>query len=286
MTSFIAWLGADSRGPTSLYFASDSRLSWGNIKPTWDTGIKLFASTVSAEIMGFTGYTLLPTTILNKACEIINQNLRGENDSMNCESRKMWLYRIIDKEIKNHPGKPNLKGTNFSILYGMRIGEGMADKSRFCLAYYYWDETKKTLDCSDIEIPQNSSILKIDGSGKTSVTTWKDRWQKSDQGNTSRTMFSAFCHSLENGADPNSGGEPQLLGIYRKGKSKVFGIFTKNGPSFRGNLYPEIDTSKIEWRDTLFQRVDPTGALIKNAQRHSIPKRIQEILLTNHPSNE
>ncbi|GEM_PF-3666029 len=29
MTSFVAWLGADFRSPTSVYFASDSRLSWG-----------------------------------------------------------------------------------------------------------------------------------------------------------------------------------------------------------------------------------------------------------------
>ena len=50
MTSFIAWLGVDSRGPTSMYFASDSRISWDKVPGVWDCGQKVFAANAGAEI--------------------------------------------------------------------------------------------------------------------------------------------------------------------------------------------------------------------------------------------
>jgi hypothetical protein len=42
MTTLISWVGVDNRGAASLYFASDSRISWPGAE-IWDHGRKLFA---------------------------------------------------------------------------------------------------------------------------------------------------------------------------------------------------------------------------------------------------
>lgn len=258
-----------------MYFASDSRISWDKVSPTWDTGVKLFAPFSSPEIMGFTGYTSLPLAILKKACDIIDRGLRLPEDSIDYEAKRNWLFRIIQSEIHKHPGHPHLKGTGFSIIYGMRFGAGMPDKSSFNLSYYKWDDLTKTLSFDDITIPSSSSILKMDGSGKNSINKWKVIWERSDQANTSRTMFSAFCDALRSGKDPYSGGEPQLIGLYRTGNSRIFGVVTENGASYMGVLDQEIESSKIEWRDRLFQRVTSSGKLLKTAQKHAIPEKVQ-----------
>ena len=55
MTTLISWVGIDQRRPTSLYLASDSRISWGSQHHRWDVGRKLFSCKVSADIFGYCG---------------------------------------------------------------------------------------------------------------------------------------------------------------------------------------------------------------------------------------
>lgn len=84
-----------------------------------------------------------------------------------------------------------------------------------------------------------------------------------------------FYDSLSSEADPLTGGEPQLVGLYRNGNAQVFGVVTPNGSSLEGclNLPVPLD-AKIEWRDTLFQRVDRQGNHLKKAQRHVRPAQV------------
>jgi hypothetical protein len=58
MTSLIAWIGVDSRGPASAYLASDSRISWAS-GAHWDIGRKLFTSEKSADL--FDDAVMLPS---------------------------------------------------------------------------------------------------------------------------------------------------------------------------------------------------------------------------------
>ena len=74
MTSFVAWVGVDARGPASIYLASDSRISW--VDPdktfeTWDYGRKLFASKKYPEIFGYFGDTLFPSQMLGQVLDLI-----------------------------------------------------------------------------------------------------------------------------------------------------------------------------------------------------------------------
>lgn len=273
LTSFVAWVGVDSRGPTSFYFASDSRISWGKDPNVWDCGRKLFASKFEPEIFGFVGYLVLPQSILQRCCDVIDQGLRPADAALSAEARATWLFERICSEVQQHPAKFMHA---FTIFHGMRIGLGKPGATEFRLFATSWNPLDKSPSMTEIQVPSHrSSILHIDGTGTKDVKVWTKRWSESDQGNTSRTMFSAFCDALVHGEDIYSGGEPQLVGIYRKDAAKTFGVVTAKGASYQGMLNPGLsEKAKIEWRDTLFQRVLPSGKVLKKAQLHSRPRQV------------
>jgi hypothetical protein len=273
LTTFLAWLGADSRGPTSLYFASDSRISWEKDKHYWDTARKLFAPKSTAEIFGFTGYALLPQVVLTRVCDFIDRGFRNLAETDPVELYAAWLKEIVEGEARSHPAKYLVK--DFSIFYALRIGKGMPGRSQFHLFHLHWSTRRQEL--SLLEIPSVSSVLQIHGTGTESLETWTTSWKLSDQGDTSRTFFSAFCDSLLGGKDEFSGGEPQFVGLYRNGNAQVFGVVSANGPSIEGCLVPNIaGHAKIEWRDQLFQRVNHRGELLRKAQRHARPANVRQ----------
>lgn len=266
----MAWLGVDSRGPTSVYFASDSRISWSNDKKNWDTARKLFATQSTAEIFGFTGYALLPQVVLTRVCDFIDRGFRVLPGSHSPENCAIWLKDIIESQAKAHPREYLQK--DFSILYAVRHGHGMPGRATFHLFRIHWSVNAQSISLNEIHVPAVSGLLLLDGSGTESMKEHEFGWRISDQGNTSRTLFSAFCDSLKSGMDEFSGGEPQLVGLYRTGNANVFGIVTESGSSIEGCLNLPIPlNAKIEWRDNLFQRVTREGKLLKKAQPHSRP---------------
>lgn len=290
MTSFIAWVGVDARGPASVYFASDSRLTWGTDTNGWDCGMKLFASKSQPEIFGFVGYAMLPQSVLRKACDAIDHGLRAMADEKTLQARVNWLRERVKSETSKHPNKYM---DSFTIFHGIRLGSGMPfsetdimdfardresvrSYSCFYLFAISWDAKTDKWTEQEICIPQTiSSVLKIDGTGTASVGKWSEAWKRSDQGDTSRTVFSGFCDSLSAKEDPYSGGYPQLVGLYRIGSAKIFGVVTNEGPTFQGERCCDVPPSvDIEWRDYLFQRVGPDGVLLTRAKRHSRPKNV------------
>ncbi len=270
MTSFVAWLGVDSRGPTSIYFASDSRLSWGNDPRTWDSGRKLFACHSSPEMFGFTGYLLLPQSILTRVSDLIDRGLLPQLEDVSPIQRVEELAEITRLEVAAHRFP---FADNFSLFYAARSGEGMSPKSVFHLYEVHCDAPTRTVRVFSIDMPHASSILLTHGTGKVAINEWTERWQRSDQGGTSRAVFSAFCDALRSGKDPGSGGEPQLVGLYRQDPAKMFGVVSSRGASVQGMLGLTFRSSvQLEWRDELFQRVHANGSLVKSAQLHASVK--------------
>ncbi len=273
MTSFVSWLGADSRGPTSIYFASDSRISWGNDPRAWDTGRKLFASRESPEIFGFTGYLLLPQSILTRATDFIDRRIWPSLATCGPVSRAAMLAEMTRTELRSHS---YTLADDFSMFYAARTGEGMPDRASFHLFQVHCSATSRKVDVHQVPIPKVSSVLRTHGSGAESIDHWAARWHASDQGGTSRAVFSAFCDSLRAKHDPRSGGEPQLAGIYRCENAHVFGVVTERGASFEGLLGVQVPKQAgIQWRDELFQRVNPDGSLLKAAQPHARPEQLR-----------
>ncbi len=70
-------------------------------------------------------------------------------------------------------------------------------------------------------------------------------------------------------------GAPQLVGLYRSGSAKQFGIVVDSKPFLFGlPLDKEVALQSLgtEWRNSVFERCDANGQVIEGAQKHGIPK--------------
>lgn len=267
MTSLIAWVAADPHGPTSIYIASDSRLSWSDSE-SWDTGRKLFASKQHADILGYCGDVLFPSQKLGQIIEHIDNGIL-----INADMDISQKQQVVFDSIKNSFGDlPRKQRRNFDIIYSTRCNEEMS--SNFGLCRISWT-SQNGWSLVPIEIPNCSMLLDTLGTGKQSIESWMRKWARSDVKGTSRSIFSAFCDSLASGQDLRSGGAPQLVGIYRKGKSQSFGIVYQGGRYLLGDKVSSIeDLNSIEWRNELFERFDGNQlSLLPGAQPQ--PKPIQ-----------
>jgi hypothetical protein len=279
MTSFIAWSGADTHGTSSMYFASDSRISWDKDgKNRWDTGAKVLASRNHPELFGYTGYALLPFTVLSQACTAIDAGLRDPQAEKSADGKFDWLFSRVEEQTYAHPVWPD---HDFTILYGVRTGtktyiqrkgngneppvhDEANPKATFSLYVLSWSVTTKSFTRAHHPVPQSrSAILTLAGTGAGGIRAAHDVWLDSPGKGTSRTMFSALCDALRTGADKQSGGAPQLVGLYRKGNGRTMGVVTREGAFFQGVPFRSHPGDAVEWRDELFSPVDSTGAPIK-----------------------
>lgn len=284
MTSLIAWSGADPHGTASIYFASDSRISWDKSGRTvWDTAPKVLASMTQPEIFGFTGYALLPYAALSQACMAIDRGLRGPQAEKSPVGKCDWLWDRIKSQTKMHPAGAE---HSFNILYAVRTGSKTyilrkgketpvhlpeEPKATFDLYVLSWDASSQKFSEKHYPVPQTqSSILKLSGTGETHVKNAHRVWEKSPGKGTSRSMFSALCLSLTNGDDPQSGGAPQLVGMYRKGNGRTFGVVTSEGAFFQGVKFDDHPGDSVEWRDKMFRRVDSNGILLDGARSRTM----------------
>lgn len=269
MTSFIAWIGVDSRGPSSLYLASDSRISWEISKGvfnSWDQGRKLFAATKSPDLLGYVGDVLFPSLVLGQITAAIDSGTLFPPGAIP-EAR----FALISHAIKTSFGKlPELAKKPFTTFYATREGEGM--KALFHLWALSWSDCGRW-DEESIAIPPISSAIRVSGSGARVVDKWQSYWDSSSQGRTSRAVFGALCDAIYSASDPRSGGAPQLIGLFRASFAKTIGVVVDGMPYLLGMPVPAEQGlfSDIQWRNSLFERVGPTGELLKGAQSHHVP---------------
>jgi hypothetical protein len=266
MTSLISWIGFDSRGEASIYLASDSRISWGPTQ-NWDCGKKLFSTTNSPEIFGFCGDVLFPTIILGTIQNQIEQGtFFGLGDTPQEKKNKVFLA------IKNgFGGYPQAAQKTFFVVYCTREYELM--DSKFHVFQLSWDSSNNFSE-EDLPLPDSSGLIKAWGSGQDSIKKWHNHWQNTTERGTTRSIFGSFCDSIAWGLDNFSGGAPQLVGIYRKGNARSFGIIFDNELHIAGQRPIEgTQLDNIEWRNPLFERCDwKTKDVIPSAQKHKKPK--------------
>ena len=267
MTTLIAWSGVDSRGPASLYFAGDSRFSWSK-EEGWIYGKKLFASKTYPDILAYCGDVIFPSTIINQIVEKIDSGLlyAEENDY---KDKNHMIFNSIKLSFENYPVSQRNK---FHIIHGCRSGHGMqAIFHVFKITY----ENKHWRN-ENLEIPNKSGLIDKIGSGADSMKSWYEKWQNSDSKRTSRSVFSAFCDSVESEDDPYSGGPPQLSGIYRNGNAISFGIIQKGNRYFNGSPVSDFaDLKRIEWKNCLFERCDGnTMKRLPKAQKQPRPGNV------------
>lgn len=268
MTSIAASLSIDTRGPSALYIITDSRITWETSSARWDAGQKTFASSVSPDIFGFCGEAFFPPAILRQILEQINSGLLFDT-SHTAADRHALLVAALKGAIKRISGAPTKW---FAIFHGARDGELMPSTFRLWKTEYYASTDK----CYDKELDLNetrSYLATIDGSGRNSIENRESVWMQSDAVGTSRAAIWSFCEALSSGADPRSGGPPQLVGIWRKGPARTFGFVWQDKRFFAGLEMTEGHRlNNVLWFNSLFERCDgETGARLANAQAHKKP---------------
>lgn len=270
MTSFVAWVGVDSRGPSSINFASDSRISWdksGQI--SWDSARKTFSCKNYPDIFGYVNDVTFPSIVIGQIVTAIDSGCLYKNET--CSKDRINIVKSHIKHAFENYSRSNRN--SFSIFHASRENEKM--HSIFHLHVISWISETNTWDDQEIEIPLASSVLRLDGSGTQNIAKWTERWNSSSQGHTSRSVFSAFCDSVYSGEDKLTSGPPQIVSVYRKWPGRTIGFVNNGRKYFAGTEI--LDDSQgalenIEWRNRNFERCQSTGELVNMAQKHHVPK--------------
>ena len=252
MTTLLCWCGVDSRGPTSLYVATDSRFSWPEGQ-TWDAGRKIVVLPGQYGMLALAGdVTLVQSLLLRLGTEKVTDEL------------------IAHQVVQLSDGYQSAALRATAVVFARRAGMSM-DSSFQVTAHEFRADSWVLVEHS---IPvKHSKIVCAYGSGAGNAKAEVGLWTKDDSGNTSRSMFSGFCDALRKGKDPKTGGPPQLVGLYRSGPAMEFGIVWESRLFLAGlTPSPKSDVAAFEWRNDLLERCDPTtGQRLLDAQHHARP---------------
>jgi hypothetical protein len=221
MTTLLAWVGADQRGPASIRIATDSRISWssenGTVLRKWDFGRKVFASQRYPDVVGYCGDVLFPTQTLSQLIELIDRDVFFPV-GVEPRDKVRLIVEALERAASEYPPEET---RDFTIVHATRIGENIAGTFELNVIPF---SAGKARSISPVEVPTKSGMLKILGSGADQYKSYLSKWQSSDVGGTSRAMFSSFCEFLHSQSDPKTGGPPQLAGLFRIGAARSFGI--------------------------------------------------------------
>lgn len=268
MTTVVAWAGVDQRKVSSIYIASDSRITWGD-SHLWNQGRKTFAASQTPHIFGYWGDVLfpaiaLPTVIDELATGIIGYR-RSDFGDIGDSIRRLWT------------DYPKQEQRDFGIVMATRRRESM--NSVFEMAIMTFQAATDTWDLREIDMPPISARLHVAGTGTDEVRKAEHLWDHSREGGTSRAVYSAFSEALDQGIDPYSGGGPQLVGLRRIGPGIRFGTVYRGTRYLAGARVTQkaAHAANVEWFNELFERVDGGRAKrLPDAQRH-IPRRRSQL---------
>jgi hypothetical protein len=155
----------------------------------------------------------------------------------------------------------------------MREAESMS--SRFFLheARFHGRSAPRT---RSIEMPARSGVLAVLGSGASSFYEALSAWGRSDAGGTSRAVFSALADVIRGGRDPGTGGPPQLVGLYRTGPGRPFGIVWEARRWLLGmEVKDGVPLNAVRWHNDLFEVADPADmGRLEGSQPQPRPRNV------------
>jgi hypothetical protein len=260
MTCLIAWIGVDPHGPSSCYLLSDSRFSWKTAS-VWDGGRKVFCSRKSPDIWGYYGDVVFPTVVINQIIDAIDQGHISDT-----ADRQNAFERIFKDQLASYP--LNEIGT-FGVVHCHRNGKGT--RSEFQIRHLHWTHAEGW-QSETLPLPKTSDLVEVFGSGRSQFKHWLNKFERSDVGGTSRSLFQAFCKMLEDGVDPQVGGAPQLVSLIRIENGKQHGIAWNSHVWLAGLKLDEVNPA-VEVYNSLFERCNPvTLQRLGDAQAQPIPR--------------
>lgn len=253
MTLLASWIGIDTHGPTSAYMVSDSRISWGMTR-NFDYGKKVFASSQYPEIFGYAGEVIFPSIVLAQLIEMIDAGILFTSE-MTCSEKHAAVFEKLCHSFSKYP--EDCVPHPVQILHISR-DTNFEKYPAFSCRLFTWS-AKSGWHCKTIEIPNESGILCVLGSGAKEFNPNYERYRTGANSGTSRNVFHCFIDTLFNTTDPACGGPPQLVGIYRKPGTNAtnFGIIYNKKRYLLGMELPDgVTYDKIEWRNELFEIAD------------------------------
>lgn len=250
MTSLIAWIGADQRGPASLNIATDSRITWNpDVAPRdyWDQAKKVFVSRTEPLVIGFVGDVLFPMLAVPAVIDRIEHGVYPGGERI-VEGVTQGIRHLWSEYPAGQRG-------GVTIYIATRHGSGMTAK--FELASLVYSKRSKEWVTVNYSIPLTSSLVVVDGSGRASVSSSLQSWEASSVGGTSRAVFAGFVDAIVSGKDPYSGGSPQIGSLFRVGGGNLLGIVHQGQRYFAGaHLIGDEVVEGVDWRNELFERAD------------------------------
>jgi hypothetical protein len=276
MTALVAWLGVDERKPSSLYLASDSRITYqdedGELVDTWDHGQKLFVCARMSDMLGYAGAVPFPSQVLARMAQQIDCGVFGDQSAAGLE-RATRVYEALKREHDLYPSWQRQK--QLDVIYATREGEG--NGARFCVYQFPWSSSNGWVGITEHSMPCASGIVVSIGSGDVAVRSRAKRWRNAMGCDVSRSVFGALCDALADGRDTTIGGPPQLVGLYPKGPPNIYGvIYDGRRWLCGGEVLPPYPDTRLEWRNELLERCDPkTGQLLAGAQRQPRPSGLR-----------
>lgn len=269
MTLIIAWIAVDSRGPSSLYMMSESRISWSHSNKVidyWDHGKKVFALKNSPDLIGYCGDVHFPLQVINHIVELAENNILFNSSDLadkKFERIKYKTQELLDLYPEVALSQP------FSILYSTRV-----NKKEFICYLLSWERNKGWFYQKISTVEYSSNVFAF-GSGAKEFNEKYIEYQKSSIKRTSRAIYQCFCDTLRSIKDKACGGAPQLVGLYRIKNGINFGIIHNNKRYLSGiNVDNLKNFDQIEWRNELFERVDGIDKkILPSAQKQPNPFR-------------
>jgi len=272
MTLLVSWVGIDTHGPSSIYIASDSQISWGT-SAKFDLGRKVFAFSKWPDILGYCGDVLFPSIVLNQIVELGDAGLLFA-PTYSCTQKFQAIVNKLNDSFAAYPQMHSgLAENSLSVIHASRDPN---DNKKFFCHSVSWS-AKQGWRGEEVAFPVTSSVLVALGAG---ANEFKQNYKNYDAGpnkGTSRNVFHCFCDTLAHVKDPYVGGAPQIVGIYRKPNSPAttFGVIFEGSRYFLGTRIDNLCRfGKVDWRNENFERCDGhTMKKLAHAQTQPDPLR-------------
>jgi len=268
MSTVIVWGTDEGTGNVgSCYVASDSRFSTG-IK-SWDNGQKVYTLNRGG-IIAYVGDVLFPVALITQLIDMIDRNMLFDETEDNDKKANLIYEYILTASSKY---LTSLRRTNIILV--------LIKNKIFSMYEIGFNPTQ--MNKRDI-IPGEPFVY---GTGsadyKKSLNKLKPEAKQTlygsniDESKLSRYIFQSLVDSVNNGKDKMSGGNIQLVSLYKNSVSKPVGIIQKEKLYLYGQEIAEYhDLSSIEWRNEKFEICNPEMKDIEiDAQKQPFHKKFQ-----------
>lgn len=271
MTLLVGWAGVDTHGVASAYIAADSRVTWRHAR--FDHGRKVYGLQRSGDILGYCGDVLFPALVLGQVSEMADAGLLFERDAAPDQKAKRIVQKL-QEQFARYPA--DVAGIAQDVIQVLHVSRTAESPGAFSAYQNQWRRGSAWSQCN-LPLPGRSGLIVALGSGQASFSKRFEQYSRSAIGGTSRAVFLAFCRTVTSGEDPQTGGAPQLVGLYRGGpaESQKYGIiFQGQRYIFGASVEDTVAAGGVEWRNELFEICEgQTKQRIAGAQRQPDPVR-------------